>query len=297
MSFFKNKPDPLEQKLTLTEAIGEYDRSFRDRAERALEEFFSTKEDCIYMLGPTSYLISLCGTKIAVDPQVRRKEDFDALSALLLSYLPRLDAVLISHEHDDHFSTPLARLLKNEDLLWYLPKGMNRRWVEESELSEKSIRFVSEGDTVTIGALTVEVYDTPHIPFGRPIALIERAYFICSAKGSIFLPGDVREYGYIGYKGMKKPDLCIGHVWAGDDSDHPEAYLPKMEDAARFLSAFGAKQYYLAHLYEIGRDQMHMWDVSHARLLAERIQKFLPDAKMQVPTVGCGYRLFSSEEL
>ena len=297
MGFYKNSADPLEQKITLSEAIIEYDKSLKARAQKALDEFFNTQEDSIYLMGPTSYLISICGTKIAVDPQIRRKEDFEDLKGLLLSYLPSLDGILISHEHDDHFSTPLAKLLKHTHLHWYLPKGMRKSCVDESELLEKNITFVKEGDTLKIGSLSIEVYNSLHVPFGRTDELVERAFFISCDKGSIFLPGDVREYEYVGYHGMKKPDLCIAHVWAGDNSIDANLYLPKMDAEAKFLSAFNADFYFLAHLYELGRDQAHMWDIGHANMLAERIKKHNNNAKVNIPIVGCGYHLFSAKEI
>jgi cellulose synthase/poly-beta-1,6-N-acetylglucosamine synthase-like glycosyltransferase len=91
-------------------------------------------------------------------------------------------------------------------------------------------------------------------------------------------------------------DLCIAHVWAGNDSIHPEEYLPKMEKAADLFSLFAAKQYFFAHLYEIGRQQSVMWDTDHADLLGKKIRERIPAAKTKTPLLGHGYRLFDSEE-
>ena len=45
MGFYKNSADPLEQKITLSEAIIEYDKSLKARAQKALDEFFNTQEE------------------------------------------------------------------------------------------------------------------------------------------------------------------------------------------------------------------------------------------------------------
>ena len=133
--------------------------------------------------------------------------------------------------------------------------------------------------------------------FGSEDVLVERGYEITYEKGCILIPGDIREYAYESYPPLKKPDLCIAHVWAGNDSVHPEEFLPKMDKAARFFARFGAQRYFLCHLYEISRRQINMWDTSHADLLADRLKKNLPDCEVQTPTLGCGYRLFTGEEI
>ncbi len=297
MGFYKNTSDPIESVLTLTEAIEEYDRSFKERFESASRAFFACDEDALYLLGPSSYLISLMGEKIAVDPQVRRPSDFALVKDAILRDFKDISAILITHEHDDHFCTKLTRLLKDEDIVWYLPAGMRQKWVDESELPPEKIRFVREGDSFAIGAVTVSVFNSPHVPFGMEKELVERGYELSCERGRILIPGDIREYAYTDYPPLAAPDLCIAHVWAGNDSIHPEEYLPKMDAAADFFARFGAKRYFLGHLYEIARDQMHMWDTSHADLLSERIKARLPHCEVQIPTLGCGYRLFSGEEI
>ncbi len=297
MGFYKNAPDPIESVLTLGEAIEEYNKSFHSRALCALRAFAESDTDALYLFGPSSYLLSLGGEKIAIDPQVRRAEDFEKLKEAILQGFKSVRAIFITHEHDDHFCTPLARLLRDEDILWVLPEGMRQKWVDESTLPAEKIRFVREGDILEIGAARVRAFDSPHVPFGQDTVLVERGYEITYEKGCILIPGDIREYAYTDYPPLAAPDLCIAHVWAGNDSIHPEEYLPKMDAAADFFARFGAKRYFLGHLYEIARDQMHMWDTSHADLLADRIRKRLPDSAVQTPTLGCGYRLFSGEEI
>ncbi len=295
---YKDKnTDPIARKILLQEAIAEYDKSFEERWRSALAAFKSEQEDSMYLIGPSSYLFTLAGEKIAVDPQIRRKSDLAKVADTIKEYFGSLSAILITHEHDDHFCTPLARILKDSPVSWYIPKGTKQRWIEESELPPEKIRYVWEGDEIQIGAVTVRVFESPHIPFGQEKALVECGYELSTASGRVLLPGDIREYGYKNYPPIAPPDVCITHVWAGNDSVHPEEYLPRMEQAADFFANFGAKQYWFGHLYEIGREQHVMWDTDHAEILSAALKKRLPNCGALTPLLGYGYRLFSGEEI
>lgn len=294
---YKKTNDPFEKKISLEDAKKEYDESFPERFTLALKACMESDEDALYIIGPSSYLFSLGGVKIAVDPQVRRASDLERVKDAILAYFPRLSAVLVSHEHDDHFCTPLARLVKHLDLCWYLPEGIRQRWVDESELREENIRLVKEGDILTLGGVKVKVFDSPHRPFGAEWDMPERGYELATERGRVLLPGDIREYAYESYPPLQGADICITHVWAGNDTIDEEKYLPMMEKAADFFARFRAKTYLFAHLYEIGREQIVMWDTSHANLLGERIRQRLPEAKALTPILGRGYRLFSLKEI
>jgi L-ascorbate metabolism protein UlaG (beta-lactamase superfamily) len=290
--------DPFSTKLTLEEARAEYDKTFEERWRCVLKDFQSTAEDAMHICGPSSYLFTLAGEKIAVDPQIRRKSDFALVEDTIKEYFGSLSAILITHEHDDHFCTPLARLLKDTDVIYYLPHDMHQKWIDESELPPERIRFVRPGDVFKIGGVTVKAFHTPHRPFGADWELPERGYELSTEKGRVLLPGDIREYAYTDYpKELYGADLCIAHVWAGNDSIHPEEYLPKMEKAADLFSLFAAKKYFLAHLYEIGRAQNVMWDTEHANLLAGMLKERLPQCEASAPLLCHGYRLFDCEEI
>ena len=290
--------DPFASKLTLEEAIAEYDKSFEARWRQVLKEFKEATEDSIHICGPSSYLFTLAGEKIAVDPQIRRSSDFALVEDTLRDTFGSLSAILITHEHDDHFCRPLARILKDTALVWYLPHDMKRCWIEDSGLPEKNIRYVHPEDRFSIGAVTVHAFDSPHRPFGATWEMPERGYELITERGRVLLPGDIREYAYTAYPAcLHAPDVCITHVWAGNDAIHPEEYLPRMEKCADFFARFVAKKYLLGHLYEIGREQLYMWDMDHAAILTKNLKARIPACEVGVPLFGHGYRLFSCEEI
>ena len=70
-----NVVDPFATKICLKEALAEYDKTFEERWRSALRAFRTAVEDSLYLIGPSSYLFTLAGEKIAVDPQIRRDAD------------------------------------------------------------------------------------------------------------------------------------------------------------------------------------------------------------------------------
>ncbi len=292
-----NVVDPFATKICLKEALAEYDKTFEERWRSAIRAFRTAVEDSLYLIGPSSYLFTLAGEKIAVDPQIRRDADLVKVEDTIVNTFGSLSAILITHEHDDHFCMKLTRMLKDTPVVWYLPKGMKASLIEESGLKPERIRYVCEGDEIRLGAVTIRVFESPHVPFGKEKTIVECGYELSAASRHVLLPGDIREYGYQDYPPIHLPDVCIAHLWAGNDMVHPEAYLPRLEEAADFFARLKAKQYWFGHLYKIGREQHKMCDVEHAELLGALLKKRLPHCDTLVPLLGYGYRLFSEEEI
>jgi len=65
-----------------------------------------------------------------------------------------------------------------------------------------------------------------------------------------------------------------------------------LEKFAAFSAKFQAKQYFLCHLYEIGRKEIHMWRDEHAEIATRMISERLPYSRVRVPRIGESYALF-----
>ena len=82
--------------------------------------------------------------------------DFD------FDHFPPIDAVLITHEHEDHFDVPsLARLDRHIPILL----SANSSAAARGLLSEMgfAVRFVRGGETVTVGDLTIDLFAADHV--------------------------------------------------------------------------------------------------------------------------------------
>ena len=275
----------------LERAIAEYDAGFINKWHRIFEEHKNSKnEDRLWLAGPTSYIFDFGGEKFAVDPQIRREKDKDILLPGLAEEMSEIRFVLITHDHGDHMCVPLMKALKDLPIIWYMPKNARRDYIDASGIKEENIVYVSAGDTFNIGKLKINAYYTPH---GKPGGKFpdQCGYEIIAPSGRVFIPGDVRDYDYRGYEGLGKIDLCLSHLWAGNNSIDESEYAPLMEEYADFTAGFHAKRYFLCHLYEIGRKELNMWHDGHADMAIKLLKEKLPDAEISVPRVGESYSL------
>ena len=135
MQYFIKSGDPLERKISIEEAIEEYNESFEIRWRAALGAFAEEQRDSMVLLGPSSYLFCLGGVKIAVDPQIRRDSDLARVKDTILPFFSGLSAILITHEHDDHFDKKLTNLLKDTNLVWFYYERMTGEVTEGVEVS------------------------------------------------------------------------------------------------------------------------------------------------------------------
>lgn len=275
----------------LQKAIAEYDADFIDRWRRLFGEHRACEnENRMWLAGPTSYIFNFGGEKFAVDPQVRRPKDRDLLYPSIAEDMSAVRFVLITHDHGDHMCPSLMKALKDLPIIWYLPKNARRDYIEDSEIPEEKIVYVSAGDVFDIGKLKIKAYHTPH---GKPGGIFpdQCGYEIIAPNGTVFIPGDVRDYDYRGYDGLGKIDLCISHLWAGNDSINETEYAPLMEEYADFTADIKARRYFLCHLYEIGRKELNLWHDGHAERATRLLKARLPDAEICVPRVGESYSL------
>ena len=270
----------------------DYDLNFMTYWDKVFSEYKnSAASNRVWFAGPTSYVFSLCGQKFALDLQVRRKCDFENVRERLINDTSDLSFVLITHQHDDHMCIPLMRELKDSPIRWYLPYDTKKSLIDETELPDDKIVKVHDGDVYKIGNLTVRVFFSPHVvPGDEPFPQV--GYEVISPAGNILFPGDVRDYDHKGYPEFGNVDVCFSHLWGGDNTIDPELYTPMLEKFADMNAGFGAKKYFLCHLYEIGRELKYMWRYSHAGLAMDLFYERNPESEVVIPHLGCSYPLF-----
>lgn len=275
-------------------AIAEHEKCFFDNWDKAFSELREAGKDesKVWLVGPSSYLFSIDGVKFAVDIQVRRAEDLEALSDRLCNDLSALSFVLITHQHDDHFCVPLIKMASELPIVWYLPREMPSRFVEKTGLESEKYRLLSPGDSFCFGGVTFTAFSSPHVRPGADAFMPELGYHIRSDKGSILIPCDVRDYDYRDYPDFGDIDLCFSHLWAGDNAIDEEEYLPRLEKFVDFSLRFSAKRYFICHLYEIGRKEKYMWHSGHAEIAKRLFKEKRPQAAVEVPKKGCSHELF-----
>lgn len=277
--------------IPLSEVLADYDLHFPGHWRRVFADLADAADDRIFLAGPSSYLFSLAGQKFAVDPQIRREADFRRIQDTLPAVFAPFSFILITHPHADHMCLPLMNALRDTPIRWYIPAEIPDTMFDSAGLRPENVIRVRHGDVIREGALTIRVFNSCHVRPGRK-PYPQCGYEICSPAGNILMPVDVRDYRFRDYPDFSEVDLCLSHVWAGDDAVHPENYLPMLEQFARFSAQFDARRYFLCHLYEIGRTEEFMWHHGHAEIAAQQLRTLLPDSTVEIPDLWQGYSLF-----
>ena len=280
--------EPLKKNL-----IKDYDLNFPYYWKKVFSEYKNDKfSERVWFAGPTSYVFSLSGVKFAVDLQVRRDSDFEKILPTLLDDTSALTFVLITHQHDDHMCIPLMRALKDSPIVWYIPEGTHEHLIEKTEIPSEKIVRVKNGDCFKIGDVIIKAFDSTHErPEEEPI-FQQLGYEVITPNGKLLFPADVRNYDLNLYPSFSDIDVCFSHLWAGDDTVNAENYMPLLKEFADFNSHFGAKKYFICHLYEIAREFRHMWRYTHAAEAMELFMERIPEAEIMIPHLGSSYELF-----
>ena len=246
----------------------------------------------VWLVGASSYLFAMGGVKFAVDLQIRRAADLEAVRDRLLEDVASLEFVLITHQHDDHFCAPLIRLARHLPTLWYLPSQMPKKFIDSTELPPDRFVLLEDGDGFEVRGLSVSAFNSPHVRPNSNSFMPELGYRLCANGKSVILPTDVRDYNYRDFPDITGADLCFSHLWAGDNAIDELEYMPRLEDFVDFSLRFEAKKYFICHLYEIGRKEKFMWHKGHAAIAERLFKKKAADLTIEIPALGRAYELF-----
>jgi L-ascorbate metabolism protein UlaG (beta-lactamase superfamily) len=139
-------------------------------------------------LGHATVLVELDGVRLLTDPLLRRRvTHLRRADPVELDAVRGIDAVLISHAHRDHLDLrSLAWLDRSAQVV--LPKGL-RRLVERRGF--RSVTEVDEGDTVTVGSVTVRATHAEHSGRRHPGWASGPALgYVVEGSRSIYFAGD-----------------------------------------------------------------------------------------------------------
>lgn len=145
--------------------------------------------DRIVFLGHSTVLIELDGVRLLTDPFLRSRVAHLRRCAPLPdpSIYAELDAVLISHLHQDHLDLPSLHLIGSSTPL-VVPAGAGA-WLRGSGFSD--ISELSVGQQLSVGALTVTAVPAHHDGHRRPRGPDVKALgFIVHGSRSIYFAGD-----------------------------------------------------------------------------------------------------------
>ncbi|CBW27967.1 conserved hypothetical protein [Halobacteriovorax marinus SJ] len=188
ISFFfgnENQRKPLDRLPVLKPNLGEFLKP-------------SDKLKVIWF-GHSSFLINISGKTILVDPIVsefaspfffivRRFQS----SPLSLEELPRIDYVLISHDHYDHLDMPTIKFFRDKDTKFMVPLGVGAHlegWgIEKSSINEFDWWDKLEFDDIEFVATPAQHFSGRS--FSNKNSTLWAGWIIKNVKKRIFFSGD-----------------------------------------------------------------------------------------------------------
>jgi L-ascorbate metabolism protein UlaG (beta-lactamase superfamily) len=257
-----------------------FQESYAGLWANAFAQAFGTEHDHqAWLLGPSGYLLSADGLRFGLDICIHRPWIEDGPRDSLAGNLSRLDFMLLSHEHADHYDEAMLRLLKDAPVRWFVPAFFDRGRLLATGISPERITWVEPGQTYQEGSLAITAFESPHVN------VPELGYLVETGKARLLFPGDVRDYTQ-GLPAFGPVDCLFAHVWLGRDNARNLPCEPWLSGFCDFAAALRPRRVFLTHLFELGRDAGNLWTYSHAGLAADGLLE--RDASMQIaiPRIG-----------
>ncbi len=134
-------------------------------------------------LGHATTLVELDGVRLLTDPVLRRRV-LHLRRAKPAPPVEHVDAILISHGHQDHLDLPSLRRFPRETPI-VVPRGLGRAVRGFSD-----VREVDEGDEVAVGAVTVSATHADHGGRALPGRSTSAVGYALLGTGRVFFAGD-----------------------------------------------------------------------------------------------------------
>jgi N-acyl-phosphatidylethanolamine-hydrolysing phospholipase D len=180
------------------------------------------------MLGHATLIIEMDGKKILTDPWLTEPLYMGQLwhsGSFMPKKLPRLDLILVSHGHEDHFDPKtLSRISKSTPVVIFKSYEKSAR-----NAGFKEIHPVQNGDTFSLDGVEIKTLPGKHIGGTA-------TYLISGKEGKIFFGGDTEYLDALANAlNDSKPDVCLIPISGGGIG--PLKFHMGPKDAAKLVKA------------------------------------------------------------
>jgi L-ascorbate metabolism protein UlaG (beta-lactamase superfamily) len=160
------------------------------------------------LVGHATVLIELDGVRLLTDPLLRDRTAFLRTPGRTLAseWSERLDAVLLSHFHRDHYDRPSLRRL-DPSLRVIGPSGAQGRL---RRLGRANVEELEPGQSTTVGPLTVRATPALHgrIPTSLPLGSAAVG-FVISGSSRVYFAGDTDLFPELAELASEEIDVAL----------------------------------------------------------------------------------------
>ncbi len=216
-------------------------------------------------IGHATFLIQLDGLNILTDPVFY---DLSILAerlvraAVMPEALPKIDVIIISHNHRDHVDEKSLMALRHHQPLMCVPMG-NKQWFSSHGFT--NVIEMTWGDQTTIGNVKLTFLPASHWT-GRSIFDINKSlwgsWMIESAGFTTYFAGDSAYADHFAAIGKKYPVIDLALMPVGPNEPHDliyDAHVSAEESVQAFLE-LGAQHFIPMHwgTFVFGLDSFYL---------------------------------------
>lgn len=198
----------------------------------------------VWMVGHATMLINFYGTTILTDPVFGNWLPFPRRitgPGLQINQLPKIDIILLSHAHWDHFHVPSLRKLAHEETTLLISKQCSDL---VSGLHFKEVVELSAGDVYTQSDISVTTYQPYHWGQRLPWEKLKRGYnaYVIEKNGkAVFFCGDSGAGPVFKEVGERHAiDIALLPIGAYEPDSFRAVHM-NPEDAVRAQTELGAR--------------------------------------------------------
>jgi len=242
-------------------------------------------DNCFWLAGASSYLLSLDGIHWMVDPVLKIKEVWDACSPHLYQDLQSLTFILYTHAHNDHYQPEFDTTLPSLPIVRVVPKCMCNTYREYGETI-----YVMPGDSITIAGCQITVLPGIHKdPEGNGPEAVQ--YLVERNGRRLYFSGDVRNPDSTLIPDIGSVDCLFSHVFLGKSGAKKYPWPEWLEQVCTCIAATPAKRIFLGHLYEMMSESERLYTYMSAGAIMDGLAALCPLSDVVIPQLGRRYSL------